>query len=197
MPYLRLAVYGCLLVASGCATRPAVVVENGTDRSVRATAETLASGMSWRLSGKVSIRTPDGSRVLRVRWLQQGDSSEIDLFAPFGVGVASIKVKGECMSVTTRDGTYRYSDDHALNVRGLGEISLPWHAFAWWVMGLKEPASGGEPIPAEGHSSGPWDIRILRRANSRGSYPSLPSLIKFVHDRATVKLKVTSWRAEP
>ncbi len=83
---------------------------------------------SWRLQGKVSIRTQQESRILKIDWRQQGDLGQIDLSGLFGIGVARIETQGDELTVTTGEGTYRYTDDLALKVKGLGEISLPLNA---------------------------------------------------------------------
>ncbi len=174
---------GILTLMSGCATwQP----------------EPPLAGMgeaSWRLQGKVSIRTREESRILKIDWRQQGDLGQIDLSGLFGIGVARIETQSDELTVTTGEGTYRYTDDLALQVNGLGEISLPWNAFAYWIRGLTEPRpdnkAGSKPIAAKGHSSGPWDIQVLHRDTTG------PRLIQFTHQLASVKLKITTWSALP
>lgn len=168
----RLLLVLLIAVITGCATRP-VSQDFSAD--------------SWQLLGKISIRTVEGTRVLNIDWLNQGETSAIELTGPLGMSVASIRAAGDDLRVATGKREVRYTDNIALRVENSPDIQLPWRSLSYWVRGKTGPRDASL-IPADGLNAGAWSVRILDQ-DERG-----PRIVEFVHAFANIKLKVNEWR---
>lgn len=141
------------------------------------------TGGFWRLDGKLLVRTAEESRVLRVRWEQRGESGDIRLRGPLGVGAVRISITPEVSTID--DGRTRRSFDPRHGLRAGGRaFDLPWLDIAWWARGYTGPR--GEVI-AEAHSSGDWTIRVLKRDGAG------PRLLELSHPEVYLRLQVRAW----
>ena len=182
----------CLLVVlSGCVTHPPEPETSG------------ASG--WRLAGKVHIKTDQASRLLSVDWRQQDAQGELVLSGPLGIDVARIEMQGDLLTVTTGRRVYTYTEEPAtIEIKGLGEITLPWRTFAQWLgahvfqsLASTRPGNatattsrtGSSPTisPATTRVTGGWQLQLLQ-GDATG-----PRLVEFTHPLVTLRLKITAW----
>lgn len=139
----------------------------------------------WRLLGKVAITTENESRILGIDWRQSGDRSVIDLSGPLGISVAQVEVLGDRLTITTSKGVSHQSNDLSMVLNQDVPISLPWRELRSWVRGM---TVGGELIGPDGHDSGAWQVRVVKKDESG------PRLILFNHRLATLRLHIRDWR---
>jgi outer membrane biogenesis lipoprotein LolB len=138
----------------------------------------------WRLNGKLSIQDSDRSRVVKIDWQQRGDSSDIHLAGPLGIGDVGIRVVDNQLVINTGGKSQVYPIDQNLIIEG-DSFRLPWKRLAYWVQGLQGP----ELAPIEGtFFQDNWSVSILDADNTG------PILIVLYHPDVRLRLKVRTWQ---
>ena len=138
----------------------------------------------WRLDGKLSIQDSERSRVVKIDWQQRGDSSDIHLKGPLGIGDVGIRVIGNRLVINTGGKSQVYPIDQDLIIEG-DSFRLPWKRLTYWVQGLQGP----EMAPIEGtFFQDNWSVSILDADNTG------PILIVLYHPDVRLRLKVHTWQ---
>ena len=138
----------------------------------------------WRFEGKLSIQEGGRSRIVNIDWRQRGDSSDIHLNGPLGIGDVRIRTIGNQLVIDTGDDSRVYPLDGDLVIEG-DSFRLPWKRLAYWVQGLQGPDMA--PIEATFLQDG-WSVSIL------DSDINGPVLIVLSHPEIRLKLKVHRWQ---
>ena len=140
--------------------------------------------MDWSLGGKLSIQEGGRSRVVTIDWQQSGDSSDIRLKGPLGIGDVHIRTIGNELVIDTGNSSQVYPLDQDLVIKG-DSFRLPWKRLAYWVQGLQGPGM----TPIEGlFLQDDWSVSILDTDNSG------PVLIVLSHPEVRLRLKVYHWQ---
>ncbi len=131
---------------------------------------------SWRLVGKLSVRTSDETRVLNVDWVQSGERGSIKVSGLLGLAATRITILGDRLMVEGKDGVIPW----------VNQGDYPWRSLVYWVRGLQGP--GGAAITgSKPWQAGPWQVRLLE-ADSLG-----PRLMEFEHSQVKLRLRVKQW----
>jgi outer membrane biogenesis lipoprotein LolB len=138
----------------------------------------------WRFDGKLSIQEGGRSRVVKIVWQQRGDSSDIHLNGPLGIGNVHIRATGNQLVIGTGVDSQAYSLDQDPVIEGVS-FRLPWKHMAYWVQGLQGPKM--EPIEGEFLQDN-WSVSILQADNTG------PILIDLHHPEVRLRLKVRNWQ---
>ena len=139
---------------------------------------------SWSFNGKLSIQEGDRSRIVNIDWQQLGDSSNIYLNGPLGIGDVYIRAIGNRLIIDTGGNSQVYPLDQDLVIQG-APFRLPWLHLAYWVQGLQGPNM--EPIEGAFLQDN-WSVSILNADNTG------PILIDLHHPEVRLRLKVHSWQ---
>ena len=140
--------------------------------------------MYWGFDGKLSIQGGDRSRIVSIDWQQRGDSSDIHLNGPLGIGDVHIQTVGQRLVIESGGTTEVYPLDQDLVIEG-DSFRLPWKRLAYWVRGLQGP----DMVPIETEfSQGVWSVSVLD-SNNTG-----PILIVLNHPDVRLRLKVRRWQ---
>ena len=138
----------------------------------------------WRFDGKLSIQGGERSRVVNIDWQQQGDSSDIHLNGPLGIGDVHIRTIGNQLVINTGGSSQVYPLDQDLVIEG-DSFQLPWNRLTYWVQGLQGP----DMAPIEGEFlQDDWSVSILDSDNTG------PRLIVLHHPEVRLRLKVRRWQ---
>lgn len=138
----------------------------------------------WRFDGKLSIQEGGRSRVVNIDWQQRGDSSDIHLNGPFGIGDVHIRVIGNQLIIDAAGNPQVYSLDQDLVIEG-DSFRLPWKQLTYWVQGLQGPDM--VQIKGEYLRDG-WSINILDADDNA------PALLVLRHPEVRLRLKVRRWQ---
>lgn len=155
---------------------------------------------SWRLHGRLSLATPDGSWTAGLRWQQEGERFRMRFTAPLGQG--SYELTGGEREVTLRaaaDRVYRAASAEMLLDQHLGwQVSLD--GLRYWVRGLPDPRASsramrwddaGRLVDMEQHG---FRVSILRYQSQAGR-AALPTKL-FIHsDAVKLRLVIQRWEA--
>lgn len=138
----------------------------------------------WRFDGKLSIQEGGRSRVVKIDWLQRGDSSDIHLNGPLGMGAVHIRATDNQLVIGTGGNSQVFPLDQDPVIKN-SSFRLPWTRLAYWVQGLQGP----EMTPIEGtFLQDNWSVSILD-SNKTG-----PILIDLHHPEVRLRLKVRRWQ---
>jgi len=138
----------------------------------------------WRFDGKLSIQEGGRSRVVKIDWQQRGDSSNIHLSGPLGIGDIHIRAIGNQLVIGTGGNSQAYPLDQDPVIEG-GSLRLPWKRLTYWVQGLQGP----DMAPIEGtFLQNNWSVSILDSDNTG------PKLIVLQHPEVRLRLKVRRWQ---
>jgi outer membrane lipoprotein LolB len=186
----------CLLLLSGCATRPPV--EDAVSESVwlahRTTLETLTD---WQVQGRVAIRHGEDGWNASFDWRQTLDSYRIRLRGPFGQG--GIELHGDSQGVWMRR-----QDKPPVYARSVEDLLAQEIGWRLPVLGLIDWLRG---LPVETQpASLDWDqqgrLQTLEQDGWRIDYPryrnvdgrQLPDKVRLVRDELLVKLVIDTWQ---
>jgi len=137
---------GCVLLAAmllggGCAsTPPTALAPSAADALWAARQEQLNNLRQWNLRGRVAIRTSESGASAHLRWVREGQQSQIDLFGAFGGGKARLWVDED--GARLRDGQgQEFEADSASQVLvdGTG-WHIPLDELSYWIRGLPAPS---------------------------------------------------------
>jgi len=132
---------------------------------------------SWRLIGKLSLRTKTESRILGIDWRHMAGENAIVLSGPLGVKVASIRTERGKLILDTGDAIILYDENDQLSKGEQAGLRLPWRQLANWVR------SGETVITSEGN----WQFQITE-VSAEG-----PVSMWLEHPEISMKLKVNRW----
>jgi outer membrane biogenesis lipoprotein LolB len=122
--------------------------------------------------------------VVKIDWLQRGDSSDIYLNGPLGIGDVHIQATGNKLVIGTGGNSQAFPLDQDAVIEGTS-FRLPWKRLTYWVQGFQGP----DMTPIEGaFLQDDWSVTILA-SNNTG-----PILIALHHPEVRLRLKVHSWQ---
>jgi len=170
----------CCAVLAGCATtRPAIAPAPWEQRLSE-----LAHSSAWQLDGRTAVSLGAQGWQASLDWRQRGDSSEVHLAGPFGVGALVLKATPAGISVNGAPP----SEDVVAQLRDRLGFELPLDSLRFWLQGIPDPSSefeltrnnqdraleltqAGWSIQYDGYMANNGDLLparlVLRRADAR------------------------------
>ncbi|TVQ72111.1 MAG: outer membrane lipoprotein LolB [Chromatiaceae bacterium] len=192
----------CLAAAllAACAVRPPEPVED-VERTWQQRLEVLSARDDWVLAGRVAVAVDEERWNANLRWRQDGEAYDIQIYGPFGRHAA--RLRGDASGVTLTDSEGR--DHHARDADQLVYDTLGWrlpvNGLRYWVLGI--PAPGGsleayalDPAgrPEQLAQSG-WTVRYQRYSDE--SRPPLPDRMTLEFDDIRVRVLMDDWQMNP
>lgn len=156
----------------------------------------LAALDTWKVAGKVGLRTAEESRSANLDWSQAPDHYRMLISGPFGAGRSVLEGRQGAVTLTTGDGRFEASSPEALMQQQLG-WSLPISALDYWVRGLPAPGrahrqSDDELGFPETLSQDGWTIRYRDWTYADSLW--LPSRLIMTYDDIRATLVVNQWQ---
>lgn len=93
---------------------------------------------SWRLAGKLGLRTPNDAQSANLDWTQRAGHYHMLISGPFGAGRSVLEGGPDGVVLTTGEGRFEADTAEQLMEQQLG-WSLPISALDNWVRGLPSP----------------------------------------------------------
>lgn len=198
MQNLRLPLIAfCLLTLAACATQKptdALAPKNWAERQ-----QQLQTLQHWTASGKLALRSEKASESATMRWRQSGQSSELNLSGPLGVGATTIISDGDLLHVH-QSGKTRILDISTPQavVHSTG-WDLPLQALPYWLKGLPSP---DHPIQKQTFTADTGQLQSLQQDDWTVTYDKystfqafvLPTRLLVERDGTRVKVIVRNWR---
>lgn len=188
-----------LLTLAACTTAPPLPAVDGGERAFRERLAELAAYEEWGLSGRVSVRVDDRGWHAALDWRQRDDGYRLNLFGPFGRGLAQIDADGSGVTMTTEDErVVTAADADELVYRELG-WPLPVGGLRDWILGRPAAGAGREyeiTIDSWGRPGwlrqDGWEIEYRRYDGDL--CPTMPDRLRLTRDGVTVTIVVDEWR---
>lgn len=152
---------------------------------------------SWRLSGKIAVRTPKDSGSASVNWAQNGSRYTISLMGPFGAnGMKLSGQPGKVVLIAANGKQFSASSPEQLLFQQWG-YRLPISDLTYWVRGL--PAKG-KPFNSQFDkrnrlvrlSQTGWNVQFLSYV-SKGNI-ELPDKIFIYSPSLDTKIIIYNWQ---
>ncbi len=127
-----------LTLLAGCASQapaPESPREKGDWADQKPRLEALDS---WRLAGKLGLRTPNDAQSANLDWTQRAGHYRMLISGPFGAGRSVLEGGPDGVVLTTGEGRFEADTPEQLMEQQLG-WSLPISALDNWVRGLPSP----------------------------------------------------------
>ena len=184
---------------TGCAAIPPAPATGDPQRAYRERLTELAALEDWGISGRVGIRIDGRGWNASLDWRSRPDGYHLNIFGPFGRGLAQIEADTTGVTLTTDDNrVLQASSADALVHQELG-WPLPVDGLRDWVLG--RPATVGDSPPetvldAWGrpdrlYQDG-WEIHYLRYRGD--TCPTMPDRLRLIYGEITVNLVIDEWR---
>lgn len=156
----------------------------------------LANIQMWGLKGRVAGRSNDEGFRAGVRWRQQSQAFDIDLYGPLGRKTAVISGQTGDVRVDTSRGEQYSAQDPETLMQHLFGFALPVNGLRYWVRGVPDPQQAylSLELDAQGRlkrlrQSG-WDIGYERY---HAGSPSMPAFIRITGPTLSAKIVIDKW----
>jgi outer membrane lipoprotein LolB len=189
---MRRALFILMLTVAGCAGVPRA--PEPVDWSLRKAQ--LTELQSWRMAGSVAVSVDGEGASARIDWRQSGQTSDLSLSGPLGVGALRAVLDANDLSLEDGSGDSLHGDDaRAVLSERLG-TDLPLAALRYWVLGVPEPGSAArESIGPDGRpesiEQAGWLVTIGRYSTVGAD--GLPTRLVATRGGARIKLSVSRW----
>ena len=200
LPLSRPAIEGFLLLIvtlalTACKTLPPASAPGPTAPwEVRRAA--LQSRTTFDLSGRIAVAAAQEGFNAKLRWQQQGKSSQLALDGPLGVGGVRITSNGDSLTVLNSRGEKLDSEAARHEIEARLGFEPPISSLRYWVLGVPDPARPADEklddtqrlatLQQDG-----WQITYGAYTDVQGE--ALPSKVTLTRENVRVRLVVDGW----
>jgi outer membrane lipoprotein LolB len=147
---------------------------------------------SWRLDGRAAVAVGTQGWQASLNWRQQGDSAEVHLSGPLGVGALMLKRSADGLSLNGAPP----SDAVLAQLQERLGFELPIDHLRFWLLGVPDPSSAFElkrndQDRASQMIQGDWIIDIDRYMPFQGDL--LPAHLVVSREGVRVRIAVDHW----
>jgi len=107
---------------------------------------------SWRMEGRIGVKTPDEGWTANLFWEHEGRQDRLRISGPFSQGMLSIIVQDDLIHINEGNGVEQTSRDPDALLRERLGFSVPLRSLRYWVTGV--PSPDAEYVPVSGGASG-------------------------------------------
>jgi outer membrane lipoprotein LolB len=189
----RLAWLSVLLLA-GCASAPQIpqTPAAGWDQRVGL----LQSARAWQLDGRAAVAVGTQGWQASLNWREQGESAELHLSGPLGVGAMVLKRTAQGIALNGAPP----SADVAAQIESRLGFDLPLDHLRFWLLGAPDPGAPfelnrNEQDRAAHLTQDGWDIDYQRYMPDGGDL--LPALLVLHREDVRVRIAVDRWSLKP
>ncbi len=151
---------------------------------------------TWSLKGRIAGKSNNEGFRAGVRWQQQQQVFNIDLYGPLGRKTAVISGKEGDVQVNTSRGEHYFARDSEALMQDLFGYALPVNGLRYWVRGVPDPGQVYALLELDA-----WGrLKHLRQAGWSIDYdryhegkPALPAFIVISSSTLNVKIIIDRW----
>jgi outer membrane lipoprotein LolB len=180
----------CSLLLAACATTrrpPPAPAEGWEQRS-----SDLQQQRSWQLDGRAAVAIAAQGWQATLNWRQHGDSEEVHLSGPFGVGALVLERTPDGLSLNGAPP----SDTVTNQLQEKLGFELPLEHLRFWLLGVPDPSAGfevkrNEQDRASQLRQAEWSIDYDRYMPVAGDL--LPAHLVLSREGVRVRIAVDHW----
>ena len=200
-----LTLFFFVVFITGCASNPVLTSpSDSASQSWQKRYKVLSGIDSWKLRGRVVIKTENEGWSGAIVWQQDPDSYHIDFMTPLGQNVMRLDGSRSQVVLTLADNKeFRAADAESLLYAQLG-WGLPVSTLVHWVTGIPAPQGWYQvTLDDDGRISAleqsDWHIQFKRYGDLSGSTSSaasdhsLPNKIFMNKEEISLRLVIDSW----
>lgn len=187
-----------VVLLSACASGPKMIEPLDVNATWGRRQVMLLGLQSWKMDGRIAVRLENEGWQAGMRWSQQDNHYEMDMFDPLGRKVARLRGGPQGVNLKTSRGESAQAADAEALMRKLLGYSLPVSGLRYWVLGIPDPKRHtlGMALDKFGRlkslrQSG-WDISYQRYNNSDSL--DLPKKIVLINQELEIKVVISSWQ---
>jgi outer membrane lipoprotein LolB len=180
----------CSVLLAACVTsrRSAAPPASGWEQRVVA----LQALGSWQLDGRAAVAVGTQGWQATLNWQQHGESTEVHLSGPFGVGALLLKRGPDGLSLNGAPP----SDAVLAQLQERLGFDLPLDHLRFWLLGVPDPGAAFEvkrnqQDRAAQLTQGDWSIDYDRYIPVDGDV--LPAHVVLTHEGVRVRIAVDRW----
>ena len=187
-----------ITVLSSCATVTNHDISSGTKFNTNSLIPKLDSLTKWEAKGVIGIIHDNNADSASYVYTQDGDTFNIKLYGPMGIGSVDIFGNNDKVTLKTSDGKSTQSSD----IRSLMMQQLGWYVpvdgLKYWIKSTAVPDDKFKVnkninnLPAEISQDG-WVITYKKYKLVDNTYP-LATNIKMVRKNMSIKIIVKGWQ---
>jgi outer membrane lipoprotein LolB len=125
---------GLALINGACVTQPQRV-------SGSSTAHSAAELHTWSANGKIGVSGTGQSGSGSFTWLQQADTSKLQVRGPVGTGSLQITLAGTQLSMQSSDGTQYNTEQVLTELENRLGVAVPVNQLRFWLLGVPGPGA--------------------------------------------------------
>jgi outer membrane lipoprotein LolB len=156
----------------------------------------LAQLETWRINGRVGVRSADESWQAGLVWNHDRDVDHLYLSGPFGQGALNIKLSAGHIRVAAADGTVEESEHPVQMLESILGVTVPVQALRYWLLGLSDPnAAADSEFDAMGRMVQLKQLGWVTRYEDYRMFRqwAVPRKLSVVNESTTVKLVIDEW----
>jgi len=184
----------CSLLLAACATTrraPLAPAEGWEQRS-----SDLQRQRSWQLDGRAAVAIAAQGWQATLNWRQHGDSEEVHLSGPFGVGALVLERTPDGLSLNGAPP----SDAVTNQLQEKLGFELPLEHLRFWLLGVPDPSAAfevkrNEQDRASQLRQADWSIDYDRYVQVAGDL--LPAHLVLSREGVRVRIAVDHWEWPP
>lgn len=150
----------------------------------------------WSIQGSLHVRDNQDSQSARIRWWQQQESFQVNLWGTFNIGATEISGTAERVTVTQAgEPPFISEEPEMLFYEQLG-FELPIHYLHYWIKGMPFPdvdaaLTFGELNQVTSLNQNGWQVQYLAYTNY--GLASLPTRIRLSKSPLRLDLVRLDW----
>jgi len=160
----------------------------------------LSQLQDWSLSGRMAVKHTDGGGQGSLNWSQSGDTTDIVLSGPLGIGTMNIHWVPEEVVVngSNLDIEHRYSGEDAATEFLTSQLGweFPAKSIRYWLLGIPDPAFAYDTTYSDtgelvSITQLDWEVRYSRFTEQEGYL--LPAKMEVEKSGLRLRLVVDEW----
>jgi len=157
----------------------------------------LRQFVNWKFHGRISIKTPEETSIISIRWQQNEDDIKLRLYGSMGKTYARLVKKDGVATLTVENKSYTNTNARYLLWSVLG-WDLPIDEMQYWIKGITHPEKNelkilrdkkGQLISFDYNS---WHADF-ERYKKYESY-QLPTKLILTHPKLRIRISIQSWK---
>lgn len=150
----------------------------------------------WHARGRIAVAGPEGGGSGSFTWSQRGETAEIQMRGPVGIGSVQLMVSGQSIRIKTGDGQEFEAEPAQEELAARLGAHVPAQDLRYWLVGVAAPGEHRWSTSAETATLLQQNWRIDYQRFGVTSGVRLPLKLVAVNGPAKVRIVIDRWQVE-